>query len=228
MRICRDLFAVIVLLAPVAAFAQEAAPAAPVVASAEVALPAEAAPAEAALTTLDIAAGTPIVVEIVTPLSSTTSQTGQTFELRLLEPVMVGDQIAIPAGTMGGGEVIDAAPSGMGGRQGKLVVSGRYLDLNGQRIRIRGMTLNVSGQSMVNTSTAVSLMPYVGVVGGFIRGGNIEIPTGSRADARIAVATTVPAAPAPVADAAVPAVEETPSSEVVAPDLTQATEGQQQ
>jgi hypothetical protein len=184
------------------------------------ATPEIAAPAVAAPATLQIPAGTEIVVEILSPLSSRTSQLGQTFGLRLRNPVMVGDQIAIPAGTTGAGEVVDAAPAGLGGRPGKLVVSARYLELNGQRIRIRGMTLNMSGESMTNTSTAVSLMPVVGIVGPFIQGGNIEIPAGASADARIAVATAVPVtaqAEAPPAPDAVAAETTTPTT----------TEGQQ-
>jgi hypothetical protein len=208
MIFCRATLAVALSLAPAAAFAQEVAP---VAASVEAAQPtAPVLPPAAAVNT--VPAGTEILVEIVTPLSSRTSTVGQIIELRLVEPVMAGDQIAIPAGTTGAGEVIDAAPAGLGGRPGKLVVSGRHLELNGTRIRIRGMTMNLGGERMTNTSTAVSLMPVVGVIGPFIQGGNIEIPAGTRAQARIAVATTVaPAAPSEPAQtpAEVPAAEPT-------------------
>ncbi len=63
----------------------------------------------------------------------------------------MGETIA-PAGAVGGGEVVDAGPSDFSGRAGKLVVSARYLDLNGERVRIRGMTIAVSGLNRVSAA----------------------------------------------------------------------------
>src|SRR5262245_21652023 len=80
--------------------------------------PAQATPAAAtAEATVRIPAGTVIAVEITEALSSRTSQMGQTFALRLAEPITINDEIVVPAGAVGGGEVIDAHRSGMGGRQ---------------------------------------------------------------------------------------------------------------
>src|SRR5262245_25006395 len=100
--------------------------------------PAQVTPAAGATAdaTVLIPAGTVIAVEITEALSSRTSQMGQTFALRLAEPIIINDEIVVPAGAVGGGEVIDAHRSGMGGRQGVLNLSGRYIEVGGQRIRI--------------------------------------------------------------------------------------------
>jgi hypothetical protein len=152
-------------------------------------------------TTLTIPAGTTIVVEFAETLSSRTTQTGQLVGLRLAEPLVVDGHIIAEPGAAGGGEVIDAARSGMGGRSGKLIVSGRYVEVGGQRARIRGLQVMIAGED--NSREAVNtmiLVPYVGWMGGFIQGGEIEIPAGTRAAARFATNIVVPMpATAPVA-----------------------------
>jgi hypothetical protein len=142
----------------------------------------------AAPATIRIPAGTLLQFEFAELLSSRTSTVGQTFALRLAEPIVIDGQTIVEAGAIGGGEVIDAARSGMGGRQGKLIVSGRYVELQGQRARIRGLQGVLAGED--NSREAVNtmmLVPYVGFLGGFIQGGEIEIAAGTRAEARLAV-----------------------------------------
>lgn len=146
-----------------------------------------------ATATVRIPAGTIILVEFTETLSSRTSQTGQLVGLRLAEPIVVEGRTIVEAGALGGGEVIDAARSGMGGRNGKLIVSGRYLELAGQRARIRGLQVVIAGED--NSREAVNtmiLVPYVGWMGGFISGGEIEIPAGTRAQARLSADIVVP------------------------------------
>lgn len=177
--------------------------------------PTVAAEPASATTTVRIPAGTIVLVEFTETLSSRTSQTGQLVGLRLAEPIVVEGRTIVEAGALGGGEVIDAARSGMGGRNGKLIVSGRYLELAGQRARIRGLQVVIAGED--NSREAVNtmiLVPYVGWMGGFISGGEIEIPAGTRAQARLAADIVVPltgTAPiAPAADAqTAPAAEQT-------------------
>ena len=164
--------------------------------AAVVAEPAPAAPGSASIR---IPAGTTLQFEFVEALSSRTSTVGQTFALRLAEPIIVNGQVAVEAGATGGGEVIDAGPSGMGGRPGKLIISGRFVELQGQRVRIRGLQGVLAGED--NSREAVNtmiLVPYVGFMGAFIQGGEIEIAAGTRAEARLAVeAVLTPMATAP-------------------------------
>lgn len=168
-----------------------------------------AAPAPAA-PSFRIPAGVTVHVEIVDPLSSRTSQRGDTFALRLVEPILVNNEVAVPAGAAGGGEVIDAQRSGIGGRQGQLILAGRFLEINGERVRLRGMQILGNGEDRSATSTGVSMIPYVGVVGVFIQGGEIEFQHGVRATARLATEVIVPQAPAALAEAEPNVEGETP------------------
>ncbi|MBC7769904.1 MAG: hypothetical protein H7124_14065 [Phycisphaerales bacterium] len=176
------LSAALLLLAPFAALAQEtAAPAPP--ATTETAAPDEA--------TIRIPAGTVIQVEFTHILSSHSSQVGQPFALRMVEPIIVDGVVAVLEGAEGGGEVIDAQAGGLGGRQGKLIVSGRHMILNGQRVRIRGLQVVTAGTDRTRDAVNMSLVPYVGVVAILVEGGEVEIAAGTRAEARIAADVVV-------------------------------------
>ena len=172
----------------------------------EPAAAAEPAPPAPPTATIRIPAGTTLQLEFAEPLSSRTSTVGQTFALRLVEPIVIDGQVIVEAGAAGGGEVIDAGRSGMGGRQGKLIVSGRYVELQGQRARIRGLQGVLAGEDNSREAvTTVMLVPYVGFMGAFIQGGEIEITEGTRAQARLAadIVLTLPQpAPAGVAETA--------------------------
>lgn len=154
-------------------------------------------PAAAAAHTIRLAAGTQLEVELVDPLSSATSKLGDRFALRLAAPIVSGGVELAPAGALGEGEVIDAARAGMGGKQGKLIISARRLDLGGRQVRIRGMSLMAAGKSRVDLATGVLLVPYVGVASILIEGGEIQIPAGARGTVRLAEDVDFPAGASP-------------------------------
>lgn len=133
-----------------------------------------------------IPAGTIVEVELAAPLSSRTSQIGDRFALRLAAPLLMDGREIAPAGTPGAGEVIDADSSGFGGRQGKLILSGRYLEIGGQQVRIRGMRITGVGRDRSTGAMALSTIPYVGIGALFVHGGEIEMPEGASGVARIA------------------------------------------
>lgn len=136
--------------------------------------------------TVRLPAGTQIEIELVDGLSSKTSQIAERFAIRLAEPISVDGSVVLASGATGEGEVIDVAAAGINGKQGKLNISARYLDLDGRRVRIRGMALISTGTSRVDLATGMLLVPYVGLATVFVRGGNIELPAGTRATARLA------------------------------------------
>jgi hypothetical protein len=131
-------------------------------------------------------AGTELEVELVAPLSSAASHLGDKFALRLVAPISSDGVDVVAAGALGEGEVIDAAPAGMAGRAGKLVLAARRLDLNGDPARIRGLTLMAAGQSRVGLASGVLLLPRVGVAAVLIRGGEVQIPAGARYTVKLA------------------------------------------
>jgi hypothetical protein len=150
--------------------------------------------APVAPTIIRIPAGTVVEVELTEALSSRTSQQEQMFGLRLTAPIVIDGREVVGAGAAGGGEVIDAHPSAFGGRQGRLIISGRYVEINGQRARIRGMQIMTAGEQRTNTALAVSMIPYAGVAGIFLQGGEVNLPVGARGTARLAADVDVPLA----------------------------------
>lgn len=174
-------------------------------------------------TSIRIPAGTVVEVELTEALSSVTSQREQMFGLRLAEPIAVDGRVVVPAGANGGGEVIDAHASAFGGREGRLIISGRYLEIAGQRTRIRGMQITAAGAR--GTAERIMMIPYANVAAIFIHGGEVEIPAGARGMARLAVDVDVPLDLAAPADAASGA--ESPLTSAVAPEPSTSGENQQ-
>ncbi len=145
-----------------------------------------------------IAASTPIIIELLEQLSSASKLRGDKFPIRLAEAIKVDDQTIIPAGTTGVGEVVDAARAGMGGKPGELVLAARYLTLNGIEIKLRSLKLSAHGEDSERGNQAATLAltviagGLVGLVAATVKGGDLIIPYGTRAEAKIAVDVTLP------------------------------------
>lgn len=164
---------------------------------------------------------TQIVIEITDLVSSKTAKIGDTFNLKLAEPVTLDGAVVIPAGTPGKGEVIDAAKAGMGGKSGKLVLAVRYLDFQGSQVAIHGLKLDIVGKDNFNTAVAATVA--VGIIGLAVTGGNMEVQPGTLAHAKLAAdfvptapaADAPPSTPAPAADATpAPATTDAPADPV--------------
>jgi len=69
-----------------------------------------------------VAAGTLVRIEMLQTVSSATNKKGDTFGFSVVDNVMAGDRVAIPAGTRGTGEVLDARRAHMAGEDGALQV----------------------------------------------------------------------------------------------------------
>jgi hypothetical protein len=142
-----------------------------------------------------VPAGTPVAVELVAPLSTADAQTGDLFKLRLAAPVIVDDQIVIPAGAEGVGQVVQSSGPGIGGKGAKLVVSAESLTVFGGAIKLQAMQLTATGKDHSAASGALGLaglafMP-LGIVGIALTGGDIEIPAGTVAAAKTGESVTL-------------------------------------
>ncbi len=187
------------------AFAQEQAPAA-------VALPEPQArttrPALAALP-----AGTPVSIEISTPLASSTHTRGDTFPITLAAPLLLDGVEWLPAGTHGTGEIIHAAPARGGGAPGELLIAARTLETPEGPLPLRGFKLGATGGD--NSGMAIGVALAVGPFAMFIRGREIVIPAGTRGIARTK-ALAAPAAPTapetPVESGTVSATDSSPAT----------------
>jgi len=132
------------------------------------------------------AAGAPLIIEIAEPVSSKVHKRGDMFAIRLAAPLVVGSQLVLPAGATGKGQVIDAAAAGPLGRPAKLLLAARYLEVDGVRLPLRGFNLGSAGLDNTNTIMAASFVPYVGILAGFVKGGEIVIPAGALGQAKLA------------------------------------------
>lgn len=134
---------------------------------------------------------TEVAIEILDPLGSKISKSLDTFRIALAEPLTRDGVAVIPAGTPGLGEVVHAKKAGGMGAAGELVIAARFLDFGGRQVRLRSTVVEAQGKSRINgvstlaVASAASPLP-IGVVGFFIKGGEIELPAGTRAIARLA------------------------------------------
>lgn len=186
----------LVLTAPVAAQTAREEPAAGTTAPEE---PDAAEPApEQAAACCAIAAMTEVEIEVAERVTSKISRQGQRFAIRLAEPIVVEGRIVVPAGTPGVGEVVHSAKAGGTGKAGELILAARYLELDGQRIPLRsfryGRRQGKDKTGAVNTGNmvAAAVLPAASLVGFLIKGGEVDIPAGTRANAKASAPTSLP------------------------------------
>ncbi len=134
-------------------------------------------------------ADTPVVIEIVDPVSSATAVNDRMFAIRLAADVQQDGVTVIPAGTPGEGQVVHAAKSGGLGKAGELILAARRIDCAGIAVPLRGMRLTATGAARGDEALAANvIVPFAGLL---VRGGNREVAAGHRATARIASAITI-------------------------------------
>lgn len=132
-----------------------------------------------------IPAGTPVIFRLEENVNSRTQRKGDWFKIALERPLMLGDATVVPTGTPGMGQVIHSEKSGWGGKAGELIVAGRYLELDGRRIALRGTKLGAAGET--NESKAMIATMAVGFAAAFvISGKNADLPAGLLATAKLA------------------------------------------
>ncbi len=135
--------------------------------------------------------GTAVELELTEPLSSRTSRVGDAFGVRLAAAIIVDQAVAVPRGATGGGEVVNVRRPAMGGRPGAVMVVGRFLELNGQRVPIRYLQVIGTGRDNSGAPAAVG-MSIVGLPSRTLPGNEIDIAVGTRAIARLGAEVEVP------------------------------------
>jgi hypothetical protein len=139
-----------------------------------------------------VPARTVVEIEILDALNSRDSHSRDSFALRLAEPLVVEGRTVAPAGTPGVGEVVHAARARAGGKAGELILTARYLDLNGTRVPLRSLRYGPSqgrdNSGAVNTGAmvAAAVLPVAALAGHLIAGGEVRISSGTRAHAQTA------------------------------------------
>lgn len=139
-----------------------------------------------------IAPKTVVHIEITETISSKTSTLGDTFALKLAEPVVVDGQTVLPAGLTGRGEVTHAAKRGWGGRPGELIINARYVDCGEIRISLGHLHFAVAGQNNFGGAFATSQIIPLGQL--MVSGKDASIPAGAKATAQVKAEVVIPAA----------------------------------
>jgi hypothetical protein len=170
-------------------------------ASAQVASATSAPPIAVSAPCCDAVADTLVELETTEAISSRDRKPGDSFGLRLHAPLIVDGSVVIPAGTMGIGQIVHAERARGGGKPGELILAARYLQLDDRQVRLHGMKLFAVGGDHSKTALAVAMA--VGVFGQFVHGGEVEIPAGTLANAKLVegFSTTTMAAPVAVGEA---------------------------
>jgi len=128
-------------------------------------------------------------------VSSRSIKGGARFGIRLAHDLQLNGVVLMNAGAPGLGEVIDAAPGGIAGRPGKLVLAARFVESGPIHLPLRSFKLAGSGHDESKTAMALTMTPYVGLLALGIQGGNIDFPAGTRAVAKVAADTFIASSP---------------------------------
>jgi hypothetical protein len=129
-------------------------------------------------------AGTQIVVTADQSVSSKTSNSGDSFDASLAEPVVVGDKVIIPKGTKATGTVTDAKSAGKFKGKAALTLTLSSLKVNGQEYRLKTTEVTESGKSRgKRTAVGAGGGAAVGALIGAIAGGGKGAAIGAGAGA---------------------------------------------
>lgn len=152
-------------------------------------------------------AGTLVELQILDTVNSRTAKQGDRVRIRLAMPLVIDGHVVLPAGLDGEAEVIHAERSRGGGKPGELLLAARFLRTPaGADVALKAMTLGGSGKN--NGAGALGVALVAGPFGMLVRGGELEIPPGTAAHAKlgapVTVAINVPAGATPPASGDTP------------------------
>ena len=123
-------------------------------------------------------AGTPIVLKMAEGLTTKGKdlRAGYRFQLEVAEPVMMGGQVVIPAGSPATGEVTDVRNKGMWGKSGRINARVLFVRANGRQIRLTGQ---LDDKGVTGTGGVVAAVAFLPVAGFFTTGTSAKIPMGA-------------------------------------------------
>jgi hypothetical protein len=148
--------------------------------------------------------GTSIRLRTLQELSSKDSKVGLRFDLETAEDILLNGRIVIPRGSPAVGDVTMVKKKGMWGKSGKLEARVLSIRANGKDIPVRGI---VNDKGDAGTAGVVGSILVLPIAGFFVTGTSAVLPAGTGANALLE--TDLPIV---FAEAAVPAVEAAKSS----------------
>lgn len=136
-------------------------------------------------------AGTVVELVLTKQVGSKLSKRGDRFGIRLAQDLKLDGVVVLPAGIEGEGEVIHAAPGKMGGGPGELLLAARFLDRDGVRVPLKALKMGSAGKDNVDNAVIAGML--VGPFALFVQGGEVVIPSGTLANAKLAADLPAPA-----------------------------------
>lgn len=126
--------------------------------------------------------GTVVKTFLDEEMSSKTTRPGDEFSVTVAEDIMVGDEIAIPAGSKGFGVVMFANGRGAFGRAGLLDIKVDVIEVGEYDVPVRG---RFRQQGKGNSGAMVAAWAAAGVFSGFITGKSGVMAQGQELKTRI-------------------------------------------
>lgn len=142
-----------------------------------------------------IPAGIDVDIEVATQITSKTAKIDAEFPIRLAAPIIVDGVTLVPAGVTGIGQVVHAAKARAMGKPGELILAARTLGCGPVTVPLRAFRLN--GQGTNRAGLVVAAGAAAGMFAAplmFLSGGEVVIPEGTHALAKVKAVVDVPAA----------------------------------
>jgi hypothetical protein len=134
-------------------------------------------------------AGTAIMFETLSVLSSETSVRGDRVTLLVAEDVVLDNIVIVPKGTRGFAQIIRTEPKAGFGVGGQLGLELLYIEIGARVIRLRG-TASWSGRARETRGIARSVFTSAAAVA--MTGRRAEIPAGTRLEGQVLRAVVLP------------------------------------
>lgn len=131
----------------------------------------------AAVTTATLPKNTEVLVSMnqsVTTKGNTWNE-GDTFDLSVVNPVMLGDYVVIPKGAPAKGRITWLTSKGAFGKSGKMEIEIESVEVGGRRFPLAG---HYRQEGEGNTVATVGTVVLAGVFAGFVTGKSGLIPQG--------------------------------------------------
>ena len=101
---------------------------------------------------------------------------GQRFQMAVSAPVMAGNQIVIPTGSVATGEVTDVRNKGMWGKSGRINARVLNVRVGDRQIRLTGVFDDKGTTGTAGVVGAIAVLPIAGF---FVTGTSANIPMGA-------------------------------------------------
>lgn len=141
---------------------------------------------------LQLSVGTPITVRMIDGVDSEETRLGQTFRASIDEPVMVGDQVAIPRGNDVVVKLVEDRQSGKFAGKTVLTLVIQQIMVNGRMVDVTtGDVSQASGSRGARTGKVVGGTTALGAIIGAIAGGGKGAAIGAASGAGVGAAAQI-------------------------------------